>query len=199
MAVKKGPAEPAQVRRELKGLESSPADRLVGPPAALSMGQRPRSHVTPSATRGWCHMGVMSLVRRTALLRYWQHRLGQTDGDAARFDPPGRGRGIHARASLPLVVHVPDSVGTRLIATLSHTSLGADVDHLESRTHRAVVTRLCWRSKAARAVVNRLRCSPRVLRSSCQNRHQPIQIKRLKLTTPESDGQEGVREALASH
>ncbi len=42
---------------------------------------------------------------------------------------------------LALKVHVPDIVGTYLIATLRHTSLGADADRLGPRAHRAVVTR----------------------------------------------------------
>src|SRR5690554_4673372 len=129
---KKGPAEPAQVRRELKGLESVPFEPPGRCGNALSMGPKAPKPCDPICCQGlWPHADAMPCDTPPCFV------FGTTaparPEAMLRCSIPRRGRGIHARASLPIEVRVLDRVGTRLIATLSHTSLGADAGRLEVR------------------------------------------------------------------
>lgn len=69
---KKGPAEPARIRRELKGLKNGSIDRLVSPLNHLPMARRPEAVSTPalpgtgSSIPGWRTILPRSLRRRSA-------------------------------------------------------------------------------------------------------------------------------------
>ncbi|SHM25939.1 hypothetical protein SAMN05660971_02570 [Halomonas cupida] len=101
---KKGPAEPARIRRELKGLKNGSIDRLVSPLNHLPVARRPEAVSTPalpgtgSSIPGW----------RTILPRSLRRRSAASVNVQAMCTPAfiELGGGIRARASMLLSIPV---------------------------------------------------------------------------------------------
>lgn len=122
---KKGPAEPARIRRELKGLKNGSIDRLVSPLNHLPVARRPEAVSTPalpgtgSSIPGWKTILPRSLRRRSA---------ASVDVQAMCIPAFIESWGWHPCQSIHASIDTCPCHDSRyrLIATLCRTSRGAD-------------------------------------------------------------------------
>lgn len=160
---KKGPAEPARIRRELKGLKNGSIDRLVSPLNHLPVARRPEAVSTPalpgtgSSIPGWQTILPRSLRRRSAASVDVQ----------AMYTPAFIKLGAASVPEHPCscrylsVPRQPVPSHRNLVSHISRSRRRVD-----SRTHRAVRFRVG--PKGDVGLASHLPCSQWTMPSSCQ-------------------------------